>query len=62
DWKKDEIARLKAEQGIVEVEEPAVNQSAGGFKVGGLINGSNNYGEDLQNEPGGKKKVSEEDE
>lgn len=25
DWKKEEVARLKAEQGIVDMEEPAVN-------------------------------------
>ena len=25
DWKKEEVARLKAEQGIVEMEEPALN-------------------------------------
>ncbi|MBP3543440.1 MAG: capsid protein, partial [Lachnospiraceae bacterium] len=25
DWKKEEIARIKAEQGIAEVEEPSVN-------------------------------------
>jgi len=28
DWKKEEVARLKAEQGIVEMEEPAVNKDA----------------------------------
>ena len=32
-WKKEEIARLKAEQGIAELEEPAVNQSAGSFYI-----------------------------
>lgn len=32
-WKKEEIARLKAEQGIAEVEEPGINQSAGAFRV-----------------------------
>ena len=25
EWKKAEVARLKAEQGIVDMEEPAVN-------------------------------------
>lgn len=34
-WKKEEVARLKAEQGIVEVEEPAVRQQADGFVTGG---------------------------
>ena len=28
-WKKEEVARLKAEQGIVDVEEPAVNMDMG---------------------------------
>lgn len=32
-WKKEEIARLKAEQGIAEVKEPGVAQSAGGFQL-----------------------------
>lgn len=32
-WKKEEIARLKAEQGIAEVEEPGINLAAGGFQV-----------------------------
>lgn len=32
-WKKEEVARLKAEQGIVEIEEPALNMSAGNFYV-----------------------------
>ena len=33
DWKKEEVARLKAEQGIVSVEEPGVNMVAGNFNV-----------------------------
>lgn len=33
EWKKDEIARLKAEQGIAAVDEPGVSQSAGPFNV-----------------------------
>lgn len=31
--KKEEVARLKAEQGIQEIEEPGVNMSAEGFQV-----------------------------
>ena len=31
DWKKEEVARLKAEQGIVDVQEPAVNLDLGGI-------------------------------
>ncbi len=38
-WKKKEVARLKAEQGIADVEEPAVNLSAGGFQVAGFRQG-----------------------
>lgn len=33
DWKAEEVARLKEEQGITTVEEPAVNMEAGGFVV-----------------------------
>ena len=33
EWKQEEIARLKAEQGIAEVDEPGVNLAAGGFQV-----------------------------
>ena len=32
-WKKEEIARLKTEQGIAIVEEPVVNQAAGSFQL-----------------------------
>lgn len=48
EWKKEEIARLKAEQGIAEVEEPGVNLAVGGFQVnmeGGIP------GEGQSNEP-----------
>lgn len=31
-WKKEEIARLKAEQGIEELEEPALGKQMGGFE------------------------------
>ncbi len=33
EWKKEEVARLKAEQGIAEVEEPGVNKTSGSFQV-----------------------------
>lgn len=32
-WKKDEVARIKAEQGIVQVEEPALNTAIGDMTV-----------------------------
>ena len=33
-WKKEEVKRIKAEQGIVEIEEPAANMDLGGFGNG----------------------------
>lgn len=33
EWKKEEVARLKAEQGIAEVEEPGISAAAGGFRI-----------------------------
>ena len=38
DWKQEEIARLKAEQGISDMEEPALNMQADGFAVDGVDN------------------------
>lgn len=32
-WKQEEIKRLKAEQGIAEMDEPGVNMATGGFQV-----------------------------
>lgn len=48
DWKAEEVARLKAEQGIVEADEPGINMAAAGFQVnaeGGTT------GEGQSNEP-----------
>lgn len=44
EWKKEEVARLKAEQGIADMEEPAVNLEAGDFNLRpeGDGNGSQN--------------------
>lgn len=33
EWKKEEIARLKAEQGIAVMDEPAVQTSVGDFSI-----------------------------
>jgi hypothetical protein len=33
EWKKEEVARLKAEQGIQQMEEPGINYDAGPFNV-----------------------------
>lgn len=38
EWKQEEIARLKAEQGISDMEEPALNMQADGFTVNGADN------------------------
>lgn len=34
DWKVAEVARIKAEQGVSEMEEPSINAQLGGFKAG----------------------------
>lgn len=55
-WKKEEIARLKAEQGIAELEEPGVNQSAGPFQVnleGGDQNAGGGHEPSVPDEPEG---------
>ena len=33
EWKQEEVARLKAEQGISDMEEPALNMESDGFEV-----------------------------
>lgn len=56
DWKKAEIIRLKAEQGIVELEEPGVNRSAGPFQLnqeGGYTDAREGHEPGVQNEPKG---------
>ena len=53
EWKREEIARLKAEQGIAEVEEPGVNMAAGIFDVnlGGDAGAGQSNEPGVQNEP-----------
>lgn len=46
EWKKEEVARLKAEQGIADTEEPSVNKELGGFVVESKGDESN-----IQDEP-----------
>lgn len=56
EWKKEEVARLKAEQGIADVDEPSINQSAGGFRLnlnGGKPNGSQSNEPPVPDEPEG---------
>lgn len=48
-WKAEEVARLKAEQGIQEMEEPGINLEAGGFQVAGFAKGGPNASK--SNEP-----------
>jgi hypothetical protein len=36
EWKAQEVQRLKAEQGFIDLDEPSVNDSLGGFTVEGL--------------------------
>lgn len=40
EWKQEEISRLKAEQGISDMEEPALNMQADGFSVDSRLNGA----------------------
>lgn len=40
EWEQEEIARLKAEQGISDMEEPALNMQADGFTVDSRLNGA----------------------
>ena len=44
EWKKEEVARIKAEAGIMETTEPALNEDVEGFddttNTGGLLNGN----------------------
>lgn len=61
EWKEEEVARLKAEQGIMETEDPSVNMAAGDFKIG-EVNGSDDNEPLVQDEPTGDKKVPETDE
>ena len=62
-WKEKEIARLKAEQGIQEMDEPGVNLEAGGFRVGKQEGGEANAGQSgkqaVQNEPEGIPRAAE---
>lgn len=53
EWKKEEVARLKAEQGITEVEEQSVSLEAGRFSAGGVQNEGKGSGENVPDEPEG---------
>ena len=51
--KEEEVTRLKAEQGIVEMEEPGVNMAAGSFRVnmGGNGNEGKNHEPNVPDQP-----------
>lgn len=57
EWKKEEISRLKAEQGIQDLEEPGVNLEAGNFQIKGFQGGDSGEGQsgkkDVPDEPEG---------
>lgn len=55
EWKAEEVARLKAEQGIATVPEPGVNMAAGAFTIntGGATDEGKGNEPGLQNEPSG---------
>ena len=55
EWKKEEIARLKVEQGIAELEEPGMNLASGSFRVnmGGMGNAGESNESNVPDEPKG---------
>ena len=50
-WKAEEVARLKAEQGIQDMEEPGLNTD--GVKIGGMPDESESGKENIPDEPKG---------
>ena len=53
-WKQEEVDRLKAEQGIAEVNEPGGNTAAGEFKInmqGGKAYAGKSNEPNISNEP-----------
>lgn len=55
-WKKEEVARLKAEQGIERVEEPGVNNTSGSFQINakdGELNAGKGRKQNVPDEPTG---------
>ena len=51
--KQQEIARLKAEQGIQDMDEPAVSTKAGNFTIGGIDDGNQSGATNIPDEPSG---------
>ena len=54
EWKEKEVARLKAEQGIAEFEQPTLNTKLGHFEIGGVVDeqtdNRNNYESSVSDE------------
>ena len=51
--KQEEIARLKAEQGIADVEVPGIRQEAGAFQIGGVLDEGKSGTKNIPNDPEG---------
>ena len=54
EWKAEEVARLKAEQGIATVEEPGVNNASGSFNIDmkdGDLDAGEGSKQNVENEP-----------
>ena len=55
EWKEKEVARLKAEQGIAEFEQPTLNTKLGNFEIGGVVDeqtdNRNNHEPSVSDEP-----------
>ena len=52
-WKSEEVARLKAEQGFSEVEEPYINTELDGFSIErGVNDDSTNHESNVQDANG----------
>lgn len=54
EWKNEEVARLKEEQGITAIEEPAANRSAGDFSISMEEDGYEGEGGEQTVQNGGK--------
>ena len=62
DCKREEIARLKAEQGIQSIPEPEIRTDAGEFRINGFTGGSDgskSSEKNIPDEPGGVPGASE---
>ena len=51
EWKKAEVSRLKAEQGIAEMEEPGINRGGGAFQINDIQEGEQIVDESQSGKP-----------